>query len=144
MFASIFFFVSGDFLRSVEPAGVGTFHPPRSCGVVHARTPTRNRDVRDLKATLSEEALFLYYRAGCRVPVVFRNAIAAEEGLPIRFHFLVSFWLLSTVSFFFPSKHPSQVTPEVLVDIAGKIPQKVKDNLWSAIKSGSYHKTAVG
>ncbi|CAM9580990.1 unnamed protein product [Ectocarpus sp. 12 AP-2014] len=34
----------------------------------------------------------------------------------------------------------AEVTPEVLVDIAGKIPAEVKDALWSAIKSGSYNK----
>lgn len=31
----------------------------------------------------------------------------------------------------------------MLVDIAGKIPQDVKDNLWSAIKSGSFDHMAV-
>lgn len=36
-----------------------------------------------------------------------------------------------------------QVTPEVLVDIAGKIPAEVKEALWSAIKSGSYNKMVV-
>lgn len=36
-----------------------------------------------------------------------------------------------------------QVTPEVLVDIAGKIPAEVKEALWSAIKSGSYNKIVV-
>lgn len=35
-----------------------------------------------------------------------------------------------------------EVTPEVLVDIAGKIPQEVKDNLWAAIKSGSFQNMA--
>ena len=35
------------------------------------------------------------------------------------------------------------MTPEVLVDIAGKIPQAVKDNLWKAIKSGKPQKMAV-
>lgn len=37
-----------------------------------------------------------------------------------------------------------KVTPEVLVDIAGKIPGEVKDNLWAAIKSGNPQKMAVG
>ncbi|CAN0215300.1 unnamed protein product, partial [Ascophyllum nodosum] len=37
----------------------------------------------------------------------------------------------------------AEVTPEVLVDIAGKIPQAVKDNLWKAIKSGKPQKMAA-
>lgn len=35
------------------------------------------------------------------------------------------------------------VTPEVLVDIAGKIPREVKDNLWAAIKSGEFKRVEV-
>lgn len=36
-----------------------------------------------------------------------------------------------------------KVTPEVLVDIAGKIPADVKDALWAAIKSGDFKRMEV-
>lgn len=52
-------------------------------------------------------------------------------------------------AFDFPVRLPfeplffSKVTPEVLVDIAGKIPEEVKENLWVAIKSGNPQKMVV-
>ena len=61
----------------------------------------------------------------------------------IVFVFLIFLFFFASTSFMLSHPCPPQVTPEVLVDIAGKIPQGVKDNLWAAIKSGSYHKMAV-
>lgn len=43
-----------------------------------------------------------------------------------------------------PSPPPGQVTPDILTDVAGKIPRDVIDAVWAAIKSGSFQKVEVG
>lgn len=115
---------------------------PRSCAVVRANA---NMKVycRSLEAAGWGGGLFCTRPCGSGIS----QRVAAERGLPHRFHLLIrSIYVFSCCCLRFRVfflKHPSQVTPEVLVDIAGKIPQEVKDNLWAAIKSGSFQNMAV-